>query len=1484
MAFQYVLPEAVTSQLDALRRRVRQVALLYGAGLFLTISCGLLVAVMLVDWLIDLEAGSRVAGLITFCLVEMALLAWLVIRPAIQRLRDVELAVLAEEHFPELGERVSSLVEFSDPETPESEKGSPLMRELLEEETVQALTDCDFDEAVSTKPGIRRLGMGLGTLAFLVLTLLVFPSVSKLLLARLFRPWGNYGSVSQLVFEIDDSKKVVARGSDIKVTARIAWRNGAEDPVPEPVEMTWQSDDGDSDTRVLKFDPDLNAFTTTIPDAQDSFDFFVAALGSRSKEFRIEVRDRPEVLSARLEVTPPGYLGRPRETIDGVTGELTVFELSRLKFDLTFSLPVELAAIEWIAPMVLPESSLARPDDGDDSSTEATSRDDALPGKEIAAALLGKPGPAPESRNAGPYTNSLVNVEDVPDTKLQLSDDGLSATLHVLAEIQGAFAFRVHSADGLENEEGPHRQFVIIRDQPPVLDIPGGKEDRARPSDAYGVPVSVTDDVSVEKLELFVTSREGLNRVLTLPVDEAGVDAIDHEFRFDLADMAIKSGDFLKLQVRAVDGRPDPFPNEVWSEVRYLAISDDAAAPGSAEILAKQHELREELQSIRDAVREVVEESDDLHELAKAAQEDGEPFIQRDKLSPLADEESGLAQRLAELAGEFDEHAVFQKLGEQLWDLAAEELDPAANRLSEAVDGEVAEQADTLKENSMIADMVEEQLAAIEAEFEQLAELEEDLTELNRIAQRASQLADDAAEFEERREQLLKEQPLAGETDEQLAKAQDALTEDAEQLMNEQGELMESLDTLMKERPELLDAARDHQLEQLAKLAEQARDIAEPQELLAETLDRLEEDLQRLEKKDANEGGAEKPQSESPPQTPQEIADAARELAQRQEELREETARLDDEFIPDSDDPKQAKQLQQIAEQQEQLRADAQNIPVASADTSSEQVMEALEEALAALEQSDLNQAAAAQQQAQAALEEFAQATEAGAPESVSGPPAESGDSPPEQSDANSATQPGENSASPSSDSVPAPGDEPQPAGLPPDSSPQEIQQALEELAQQLAARQSAATDEGPAGATEPATGQPATSETSQAATSQPARNESAGPSETATGSAPISPAESQAVAEQAQEQLANLAEEISQALELAAEQLGAEPLGLQEQGQQAAAAQQDAEQGQLAAKQATDSLKSGDPASAAQSAKSAAKSLQQAAEKAGASAAPSSKESPIPGEFAAQIAEAARQLQEAQQQLAEAMAEAANNENSPAQPASTEGQPGSEPGATAGESGSERSARESESGQPDQAQSGDSSSSPKQPGEGQAGSDSETGSSSTGQPSDSESGAREGGPANAGEAAGDSRVPGSSSSSDNPTGSQPSGQASGKTGPSLARATQSLQQAAQKLSSAARQLASAGSQKGKGDQDSSQPGQPGSMSGDGTGSFAAGASEDELDVQLGRKGMRDWGRLSGHLNTEILQSSSRKANGDYSKLIKLYFEELARQSTAAAP
>lgn len=1808
MAFQYVLPHAVTSQLDSLRGRIRRIAFLRGCGLFLTLSCGLLVGTMLVDFLFDLEAASRLAGFVGFCVAEVLLFGFLLIRPLVIRLKDAEVASLAEEKFPELGERVSSLVELADPDIPEGEKGSPLMRDLLEEETLKELGRCDFDEAVSAKPAVKRLSYGLGTLSFLVLSLLIFPSVSSLLLARLFNPWGNYESVSRLLFDIEGADEFVARGSDIEIVAKMAWRNGSDDPIPEPVQLSWRSEDGNSDVRTLSFDPDLDAFTTVIPDAQDSLEFFVSSEGSRSRRYQINVLDRPEVLTAKLEITPPGYLGRPRESLDGVTGEISVFEHSRLAFDLTFSHSVEEASINWLSAMVLPESELA-------------GAKQVVPAKDEDASDLRVPGTSP---------NTLVTVDDLPATQITVAEDGLSAKLEMPATIQGAFAFLLKESHGLENDDEPYRQLIITRDQPPILEVPGGEQDRARPTDVYGIRVSAVDDVALEELELHVSSREGLNRVIKAPTELLGHDSLEHEFRIDLSDIAVESGDFLKLQIRAADGRPKPFPNEVWSEVRYVVINENASAQGTSEVLARQEQIRGELQDIRDKLREAVEQSDKLKGDAQQSLDNDRKFAQQDAVTNLAEQEAELAGRIAELSEQFSQHPLFGNLSDELWNLAAEELDPAAIQLAESTTQNPGAQIATLDKNSAVADMVEEGLANVAAEFEKLAELEEDLLELNRIAQRANQLADDAKQLEELRNEVAAadaqdSEPLEGDIAQDRLEARQELAENQQLLMEEQSELMAALDNLMQQRPELLEAARDHQLEKLAELARQASEIVEPQERLAESLqkdaeqtrqaaaplaerqqeisqqieelaaqanarqsrqpvtpidpelarqiadelkngnlkqaeelskqaqqdlaelakelaenaqlpadpkeaaaelaerqqalaeeiaaasatensevesgssnnaeasaekadveqfaarqaalqmataqlqadresrneqqtavneaaetlqklieaakqepkdkaealaqaaeqgreaaDALEQlaenilpeaqqreealaELQRLRKEDGTDDeelsdeelAARLQQLLDPPRAePRQVAQAARQIAAAQQQLREDTETLDDEFVPESetadnnqpasndenagdgvarDDQARSDAAQPLAEQQAALAEQAASLPRELGALERAEALAQLEQAQQALEEGQLQAAAEAQQQAQAALENFAREAEAlaqasaprdssaaalgeqtagdatSAPEPASGQPA--GDQP------SDVGQPGEQLAAQAeqladlqqqlqeaiAELAQQPGGDAPPgeqlAGGPASQEPASSNEASEEsqpgsaeagnseatsstpaasqtlgelLSQQeeltAQAAQLALQSAQQAGADSPATQSAAQTAQQSAQAESAARggqfaqaaNEASDAQQAAAATAEALQESAPALADQAQQlaqqqqqmaeafeqlenspalrsaaqqaqqqQLAEQADQIAQALDELAGQLGAEPLDLQQQGQQASSAQQSAQQGQQSASQAAQDMQAGNQGQAAQQAQAAASALRQSADQAAANATPSNSDSPVPGEFAAQIADAMRQLQAAQEQLAQAAVSSPpagqQSGQSPAEAGSTEGS--SEPGAAVldasnGEtaqsqlpSGDDSASGETPPGQPSQGGS------PGQPGETPA----SDGDASAGEPGQQSGQPSSGGPGSDGQP------------SPSPNG-QP-GQATQQRNGALTEAADALQQAAQMLSDAAQQLAADGSQSGDNQgQSNQQPSsqQPG-LGNSGTGAFAAGEIKGPLDAELKRRVMKNWGKLSGNLKTEILQSSQRKANGDYAKLIKLYFEELAK-------
>ena len=58
------------------------------------------------------------------------------------------------------------------------------------------------------------------------------------------------------------------------------------------------------------------------------------------------------------------------------------------------------------------------------------------------------------------------------------------------------------------------------------------------------------------------------------------------------------------------------------------------------------------------------------------------------------------------------------------------------------------------------------------------------------------------------------------------------------------------------------------------------------------------------------------------------------------------------------------------------------------------------------------------------------------------------------------------------------------------------------------------------------------------------------------------------------------------------------------------------------------------------------------------------------------------------------------------------------------------------------------------------------------------------------------------------------------------------------------------------------------------------GLTPGAVDWELKLKELtgREWGQLPGHLRTEILQSSAKKPNRDYAKLIEHYFKQIATE------
>lgn len=341
---------------------------------------------------------------------------------------------------------------------------------------------------------------------------------------------------------------------------------------------------------------------------------------------------------------------------------------------------------------------------------------------------------------------------------------------------------------------------------------------------------------------------------------------------------------------------------------------------------------------------------------------------------------------------------------------------------------------------------------------------------------------------------------------------------------------------------------------------------------------------------------------------------------------------------------------------------------------------------------------------------------------------------------------------------------------------------------------------------------------------------------------ASTSEAARQAALKNSQQALAQQTQELTRQLSETSRKLETEPIELQKESQQAEQSRKKTAQASQSMQKAVEGLEQENLARAAEQARQAAQDLQTAARQSQQSRKQSSQDSPVPEKVGDQVTDAAQQLRKAQQQLQESPEFKnaidqlmAQNEKQQAAPRDADSKPDSA-------SPADQKEQASESGEQQQQDQGNSKS-------GKSGKSMEE------------------------QLARDSKSQSQQQSESGQSGKQ---SASKQAAESLKQAAESLSQAATELKSKAQQ----GSDPGKGQQSqtASRNMAPGKGQGESEGGGARTTVDfSELQVQLKAMSNRNWGELPGQLDTEILQGSRSRTDPEYARLIKHYFEAIAK-------
>lgn len=745
-----------------------------------------------IDLLFDLPVPLRVGLLVSVPVTAAAMIGWTILRPWLTRYQNTELAAVVEAAHPELRERLLSLVELQEGVERGEEGGSELMRSLLLQETMEFAKRNQFADVVDATRAVRRCWLGGMALFALLLPLIFATNAYAVLLSRFMNPWGNYERLQNLMLLIDNADRVVGRGDDVRIVARPRWRFGAG-VFPEAAWLEWTSATGTVQTRRLDWYEKEQLYSVVLPRVDDSFDYRVAADGVRTRQHHIEVVDRPDIIRFAVDITPPAYTGAPAQHQAVVLGEFVAIEQSQLELQLTFNKPLVSAEILWL------EGEL----------------------------------PQARSERAPP----LQLVDGIPvraKTTLPLSGDGLSTVFNTVAALDapsGRFVVRTVDEHGLQARVETVRRFTVQPDLPPLIDFADNEQHAsARPEDVLRIPLQAADDFGLATVQLhYEIIRNGVKEsgIVPVPADQLGVNVFDSALELDLNQLKLTHGMQVALRARATDHRPVPGPNETWTGTRLLQIQNDARPYGDQTLADTQHRVDQAMDNLKSDIEKQRKNARQLQAEAQADETRQEPWRGDEKTAAMEDKIRELAQQMQKLSAVLDQQPVMQPLADEARNIAERELAQAAANADEARQAPLARKQQKLSDAADRLQKAEEQLKKIQEKHQSLAQTQRDLLELNRLAENTEQLAEQVDQLTRRQ---LKNPPVK---DQASSLQQDLWNQDHQRLVTRHEQLERDLDHVLQEHPELLEHARENLQNQLAAIGEQADRLSRQQHALA---------------------------------------------------------------------------------------------------------------------------------------------------------------------------------------------------------------------------------------------------------------------------------------------------------------------------------------------------------------------------------------------------------------------------------------------------------------------------------------------------------------------------------------------------------------------------------------------------------------------------------------------------------------------------
>jgi hypothetical protein len=562
--------------------RVQKVA--EGILLAAALVAGVLVAVVAADNL--LKPGTVGRGLLALALwgtAGWAFLRW-VLRRWLEDRRDDFFAALVEERHPELANRLINALQLGRG----NHYGSPRLIEAIVEDAARATADLHLTDCLDWRL-VRRYALVASGVALVIVLYATLPawSLSSRFangLARVAAPWATIPPFTATRLpddEIEPGNARIPEGADVTIAAV------ATGEVPAAARLYRRAAGGEWRPAAMQPGDGPGAFMLAVPQAAESFDYYVAAGDARSTTFHVEVVPRPRVSRIDVELTAPAYALTGTTKLEDTDGEIAALPGSRVELRVAASKPLKEAWLITDGEIVLPLVS-----DGEAWSTS--------------------------------FTLSTVAAR-LPD-----------ATGRVLLA-PARYRLRLLDTDGYENADPLWHSLAELKDAAPTVALAApGRDMQVRPGDTVNLKLVAQDDFALAGARVVyrVNEEDSPRELASFSPAEDDPRDLAAEHAWDLASLDLKTGDVVQYWATAADTNDITGPGQGESRRYALLVVEPE------EVIAR---LDETLLDYADAVEELLK----LQQQNRAQTTAGAEFAAlTTRESDIRDKSTALAERM----------------------------------------------------------------------------------------------------------------------------------------------------------------------------------------------------------------------------------------------------------------------------------------------------------------------------------------------------------------------------------------------------------------------------------------------------------------------------------------------------------------------------------------------------------------------------------------------------------------------------------------------------------------------------------------------------------------------------------------------------------------------------------------------------------------------------------------------------------------------